>query len=215
MPFPTTATRRSPPPASASAAAAPPLPQRNPPQGSGAPRGLALVVDGPALTGILASDAHTKNLLALACSCRAVVACRVSPAQKQLIVKMVKEGLPVAPITLAIGDGANDVPMIQEAQIGVGISGKEGRQAVNSSDFAIAQFRFLVPLLLVHGRWNYRRISKVRRHLPLSLCAFSLSARFFLYLSLLWIYWVNRVCCLAVPPPFSRSLSHALRRRPG
>jgi magnesium-transporting ATPase (P-type) len=65
------------------------------------------------------------------------------------------------PITLSIGDGANDVPMIQEAQIGVGISGKEGRQAVNSSDFAIAQFRFLKRLLLVHGRYNYRRISKV------------------------------------------------------
>lgn len=48
-------------------------------------------------------------------------------------------------------------------QIGVGISGREGRQAVNSSDFAIAQFRFLEPLLLRHGRWNYRRISKVRR----------------------------------------------------
>lgn len=52
-------------------------------------------------------------------------------------------------------------PHPQEAQIGVGISGKEGRQAVNSSDFAIAQFRFLERLLLVHGRWNYRRISKV------------------------------------------------------
>ncbi len=49
----------------------------------------------------------------------------------------------------------------REAQIGVGISGREGRQAVNSSDFAIAQFRFLEPLLLKHGRWNYRRISKV------------------------------------------------------
>ena len=71
-----------------------------------------------------------------------------------------KLGLRSKPITLSIGDGANDVPMIQEAQIGVGISGKEGRQAVNSSDFAIAQFRFLKRLVLVHGRYNYRRISK-------------------------------------------------------
>jgi len=117
-------------------------------------------VDGPSLSLILGTS-HEKLLLELACSCAAVVACRVSPAQKQLIVKMVKEGLPNKPITLSIGDGANDVPMIQEAQIGVGISGKEGRQAVNSSDFAIAQFRFLEPLLLVHGRWNYRRIAKV------------------------------------------------------
>merc|ERR1719453_1943663 len=51
--------------------------------------------------------------------------------------------------------------MIQEAQIGVGIRGKEGRQAVNNSDFAIAQFRFLKRLLMVHGRWNYRRMAKV------------------------------------------------------
>ena len=122
---------------------------------------LGLVVDGPSLTSILGDEQTTATLLELAVCCGAVVACRVSPAQKQLIVKMVKEGLPHKPITLSIGDGANDVPMIQEAQIGVGISGKEGRQAVNSSDFAIAQFRFLEPLLLKHGRWNYRRISKV------------------------------------------------------
>lgn len=59
--------------------------------------------------------------------------------------------------TLAIGDGANDVPMIQSAHVGVGISGKEGMQAVLASDYSIAQFRFLSRLLLVHGRWDYRR----------------------------------------------------------
>jgi magnesium-transporting ATPase (P-type) len=122
---------------------------------------LALIVDGPSLTDILDDPELTRKLLHLGCFCRAVVACRVSPAQKQLVVKMVKTGLPHGPITLSIGDGANDVPMIQEAQIGVGISGKEGRQAVNSADFAIAQFRFLKRLLLVHGRFNYRRTSKV------------------------------------------------------
>ncbi|KAJ3114193.1 hypothetical protein HK100_001733, partial [Physocladia obscura] len=56
---------------------------------------------------------------------------------------------------LAIGDGANDVSMIQEADIGIGISGKEGMQAVMASDYAISQFRFLKKLLLVHGRWGY------------------------------------------------------------
>lgn len=61
-------------------------------------------------------------------------------------------------MTLAIGDGANDVSMIQMADVGVGISGQEGRQAVMSSDFAMGQFRFLVPLLLVHGHWNYQRL---------------------------------------------------------
>lgn len=61
--------------------------------------------------------------------------------------------------------------MIQEAQIGVGISGKEGKQAVNSADFAIAQFRFLKRLLLIHGRWDYRRMSKVSPTRPPSLLA--------------------------------------------
>ena len=60
---------------------------------------------------------------------------------------------------MAIGDGANDVSMIQEAHIGVGISGKEGAQAVQSSDYALAQFKYLQKLLLVHGRWGYKRIS--------------------------------------------------------
>jgi phospholipid-transporting ATPase len=54
--------------------------------------------------------------------------------------------------------GANDVSMIQMADVGIGISGQEGRQAVMASDFAMGQFRFLVPLLLVHGHWNYQRM---------------------------------------------------------
>ncbi|KAG2047798.1 ATPase, P-type, K/Mg/Cd/Cu/Zn/Na/Ca/Na/H-transporter, partial [Suillus hirtellus] len=74
---------------------------------------------------------------------------------KALVVKMVKDGLSV--MTLAIGDGVNDVSMIQAADIGVSISGEEGLQAVNLSDYAIAQFRFLKKLLLVHGHWSYAR----------------------------------------------------------
>lgn len=60
-----------------------------------------------------------------------------------------------------IGDGANDVGMIQAAHIGVGISGREGRAAVLASDFAFAQFQYLARLLLVHGRWSYLRNSEV------------------------------------------------------
>ncbi|KAJ2929330.1 hypothetical protein H1R20_g7765, partial [Candolleomyces eurysporus] len=75
--------------------------------------------------------------------------------EKALIVRLVKDGLET--MTLAIGDGANDVSMIQAADVGVGISGEEGLQAVNSSDYAIAQFRFLKRLLLVHGHWSYYR----------------------------------------------------------
>jgi phospholipid-translocating P-type ATPase (flippase) len=122
---------------------------------------VALVVDGPALVHIFGDPEYEAMFLRLTSVCRSVVACRVSPAQKRMIVRLVKSGITPKPITLSIGDGANDVAMIQEAQIGVGISGKEGKQAVNSADFAIAQFRFLKRLLLIHGRYDYRRMSKV------------------------------------------------------
>ncbi len=84
---------------------------------------------------------------------------RVSPLQKALVVKLVKRHLKA--ILLAVGDGANDVSMIQAAHVGVGISGVEGLQAARSADVAIGQFRFLRKLLLVHGAWSYQRISKV------------------------------------------------------
>jgi phospholipid-translocating P-type ATPase (flippase) len=128
----------------------------------------ALVIDGAALDIIFHDSIHLpsstvgkKNkveLLNIASRCKAVVACRVSPQQKALMVKLVKDNDPSIK-TLSIGDGANDVPMIMAANIGVGISGQEGMQAVNASDYAIAQFAFLKPLLLVHGRWCYRRAS--------------------------------------------------------
>ena len=75
------------------------------------------------------------------------------------MVRLVKDGLNA--LTLAIGDGANDVSMIQAAHVGVGISGVEGLQAARSSDVAISQFRYLKKLLLVHGAWSYRRLSKL------------------------------------------------------
>lgn len=84
---------------------------------------------------------------------------RVSPLQKALVVKLVKRHLKA--ILLAIGDGANDVSMIQAAHIGVGISGVEGLQAARSADVSIAQFKYLRKLLLVHGAWSYQRVSKV------------------------------------------------------
>ncbi|KAL1218540.1 putative phospholipid-transporting ATPase 9 [Cardamine amara subsp. amara] len=93
----------------------------------------------------------------LAIGCASVICCRSSPKQKALVTRLVKSGN--GKTTLAIGDGANDVGMLQEADIGVGISGVEGMQAVMSSDIAIAQFRYLERLLLVHGHWCYRRIS--------------------------------------------------------
>ncbi|KAJ7080403.1 hypothetical protein B0H15DRAFT_1025227 [Mycena belliarum] len=119
------------------------------------PGGFVLVIDGTALGHALAEEHNKTLLLRLAMLCEGVICCRVSPLQKALVVRLVKEG--IGAMTLAIGDGANDVSMIQAADVGVGISGEEGLQAVNSSDYAIAQFRFLKRLLLVHGHWSYAR----------------------------------------------------------
>lgn len=116
-----------------------------------------LVIDGFTLRWVL-NDRLKQKFLLLCKQCKSVLCCRVSPAQKAAVVAMVKNGLDV--MTLSIGDGANDVAMIQEADVGVGIAGVEGRQAAMSSDYAIAQFRFLQRLVLVHGRWSYRRLAE-------------------------------------------------------
>ncbi|WOK95873.1 phospholipid-transporting ATPase 1 [Canna indica] len=116
---------------------------------------LALIIDGNSLVYILEKDLEPE-LFDLAINCRVVVCCRVAPLQKAGIVDLIKSR--TSDMTLAIGDGANDVSMIQMADVGIGICGQEGRQAVMASDFAMGQFRFLKRLLLVHGHWNYQRI---------------------------------------------------------
>lgn len=140
----------------------------------------ALVVDGDALKVVL--DEHLRQKFLLLCKqCKSVLCCRVSPAQKAAVVSMVKQGLDV--MTLSVGDGANDVAMIQEADVGVGIAGEEGRQAVMSADYAIGQFRFLQRLVLVHGRWSYRRLGET-------------IANFF-YKNIVWtftIFWYQIFC---------------------
>ncbi|KAG0549561.1 hypothetical protein BDA96_01G266000 [Sorghum bicolor] len=121
-------------------------------------RKLALIIDGRCLMYALDPTLRV-DLLGLSLSCHSVVCCRVSPLQKAQVTSLVRKG--AQKITLSIGDGANDVSMIQAAHVGIGISGQEGMQAVMASDFAIAQFRFLTDLLLVHGRWSYLRLCKV------------------------------------------------------
>ena len=119
---------------------------------------IAVVVSGATLVWAAdPKDALSGQFFRLAFVADCCICCRVSPAQKMEVVRLVKFHGPW--VTLAIGDGANDVSMIQEAHIGVGIAGKEGAQAVQASDYAISQFRFLQKLVLVHGRWNYRRVS--------------------------------------------------------
>ncbi|CAH2296591.1 phospholipid-transporting ATPase IC [Pelobates cultripes] len=103
-------------------------------------------------------EQRQKNFVDLACECSSVICCRVTPKQKAMVVDLVKRYKKA--VTLAIGDGANDVNMIKTAHIGVGISGQEGMQAVMSSDYSFAQFKYLQRLLLVHGRWSYIRMCK-------------------------------------------------------
>ncbi|KIY97562.1 phospholipid-translocating ATPase [Monoraphidium neglectum] len=119
---------------------------------------VGLVIDGAALALAL-QPAHEGEFLDLCRSCAAVVCCRVSPMQKAQVARLLKRC--AGAVTLAIGDGANDVSMIQAAHIGVGISGREGRAAVQAADFAFGQFRFLLRLLLVHGRQSYLRCREV------------------------------------------------------
>merc|ERR1719312_855354 len=147
---------------------------------------ITIVVDGKSLNYALLPD-QRKDFIDLCTSCKAVVCCRVSPIQKAEVVQLVKEH--TGAITLSIGDGANDVAMIQKASVGVGISGNEGLQAANSADFAIAQFRYLSRLLFVHGAWNYSRISKV--------ILYSFYKNITLYIIELWFaiynYWSGQV----------------------
>ncbi|XVF25350.1 hypothetical protein REPUB_Repub13aG0205600 [Reevesia pubescens] len=133
---------------------------------------FALVIDGKALEIALRGDVKDE-FLHLAVNCASVICCRVSPKQKAQITRLVKEY--TGRTTLAIGDGANDVGMIQEADIGVGISGMEGMQAVMASDFSLPEFRFLERLLIVHGHWCYQRISKMVLYFVYKNVAFGLT----------------------------------------
>ncbi|XP_053539553.1 phospholipid-transporting ATPase VA isoform X2 [Ictalurus punctatus] len=119
---------------------------------------LGLVIDGRTLAYALDKSLENK-FLAVARNCRSVLCCRSTPLQKSMVVKLVRNKLKV--MTLAIGDGANDVSMIQVADVGVGISGQEGMQAVMASDFALPRFQYLQKLLLVHGHWCYSRLANM------------------------------------------------------
>ena len=149
---------------------------------------IGLVIQGSMLLSILPvkGDPHSNEyeadlFVSLATKCKAVLCCRVSPLQKAQIVEAVKER--VESVTLAIGDGANDVSMIQTAHVGVGITGFEGLQAARASDYSICYFEHLQRLLLVHGRWSYRRIAK--------LIVFSFYKNMSLYMTQFWFCMFN------------------------
>lgn len=113
-----------------------------------------LIIDGVSLKTSLEPQ-YQKFFFEVACKAEAVICCRCSPTQKSLITECIKQY--TGKKTCSVGDGGNDVGMIQAADVGVGIVGKEGRQAALASDFSILKFKYLGTLLLWHGRLSYKR----------------------------------------------------------
>jgi len=116
-----------------------------------------LLIDGESLALLLTH--YRQEFISLAVLLPAVVACRCSPTQKADIAKLIREFTKKR--ICCIGDGGNDVSMIQAADVGVGIVGKEGRQASLAADFSIEQFCHLTKLLVWHGRNSYKRSAKL------------------------------------------------------
>ncbi|EFC44129.1 predicted protein [Naegleria gruberi] len=117
-------------------------------------KNVALVLDGHAFTHCMETKSQ-KFFINLIKKCKTVICCRATPKQKSMLVDLAKKKL--GKNGLAIGDGANDVPMIQKAKVGVGVMGKEGSQAKLSSDYAIPKFFMLKRLLVTHGRYSFKR----------------------------------------------------------
>ena len=120
----------------------------------------SIIIEAPILIGLFRDEEQTEKFLSICYNAESVVCCRVSPFQKSQIVQKMKQ-YDTSAVTLAIGDGGNDVSMIMEANIGIGIIGEEGMSAANASDFAIGEFKLIKRLLFYQGRTNLNRISKL------------------------------------------------------
>uniref|UniRef100_A0A8C2ZCX6 Phospholipid-transporting ATPase n=1 Tax=Cyclopterus lumpus TaxID=8103 RepID=A0A8C2ZCX6_CYCLU len=135
----------------------------------------ALVISGDSLEVCL--KYYEYEFMELACQCPAVVCCRCTPTQKAQIVRLLQER--TGKLTCAVGDGGNDVSMIQEADCGVGVEGKEGKQASLAADFSVTQFKHLGRLLMVHGRNSYKRSAALSQFvIHRSLCISTMQAVF-------------------------------------
>ena len=121
---------------------------------------FSIIIEAPILCGLFRDEEWTENFLSIAYNSNTVICCRVSPSQKSQVIQKMKNFDKNA-ITLALGDGGNDVSMIMEANIGIGIYGEEGMSAAQASDFSIGEFKLLKRLLFIHGRINLYRISKM------------------------------------------------------
>ena len=116
----------------------------------------SLVIDGKAVTAVMSRESMKRRLAVITSMCQTVIACRLSPVQKSQLVRLMKEW---GNQTAAIGDGGNDISMIQEAHVGFGIIGYEGKAASEAADFAFTKFKHLQRVLLVHGHWYYTRLA--------------------------------------------------------
>ena len=135
------------------------------------PETTALLIDGDSLSYFLTH--YRQDFISVAVLLPAVIACRCSPTQKADIATLIRQF--TRKRVLCIGDGGNDVSMIQAADVGVGIVGKEGRQASLAADFSITTFHHLTKLLVWHGRNSYKRSAKlaqfvIHRGLIISVC---------------------------------------------
>ncbi|GFE55455.1 phospholipid-translocating P-type flippase subfamily protein [Babesia ovis] len=140
-----------------------------------------IVIDGIA-TNELTKEENVDEFVELCTYCHSAICCRMTPAHKGLFVALFKRKL--GTVMMAVGDGGNDCNMIQTADVGIGLKGKEGLQAFNVSDYGIGQFRFLVPLILDHGRNCYRRIAKTVAYMFYKNITLIMPIFFYGYLSL-------------------------------
>ena len=144
---------------------------------------FSILIESPILNDLFLSDFLTKKFLDIAYEAHSVICCRVSPYQKSQVITKVKKFWPDV-VSLAIGDGGNDISMLMEANIGIGVFGEEGLSAVRSSDFAIGEFKFLERLLFFHGRININRISKMIIYFFYKNFIFTMSQFFFAFYNL-------------------------------
>ena len=137
----------------------------------------ALVVSGACLRVCLSGAQATEAFAELLPFCFTIICTRMTPQQKARVVAFYKSRF--RKVTLAVGDGANDVSMIREAEVGVGILGKEGSQAANAADFALHRFSDLTRLLFVHGRYAHVRVVDAARASTFANMAFNLPLLYF------------------------------------
>ena len=146
-------------------------------------KNFSIIIESPLLNGLFRDEELTERFLTIAQYATTVMCCRASPYQKSQVVQKIKKFNPKA-VTLAIGDGRNDISMIMEANIGIGIFGEEGTSAAQAADFAIGEFKLLKRLLFFHGRINMNRISKMIIYFFYKNFIFTMTQYFFAFYNL-------------------------------